>query len=288
MNTTAVAVVENHGETPQESRPPLLCAQGVGRIYQTGGEKVRAVQEGSLALYAGDLVLIQGKSGSGKTTFLNLLGGLEKPTYGGVFYRGKNLSSFSQRELISWRRHTISFIFQAFALVSELTAHENVDLPLRIAGSNAKKSTSMALEYLDMVDMKKRAHHRVFELSGGEQQRVAIARGLIGGSEIVLADEPTGELDHATGQNVLKLFQSIVKQKGLAMCITSHDPAAAPFADRIYSIVDGTLKPAPGAFAIGDDFPGGDPSGGDPSGEDPRGGDPSGGHPPDDTKRGKL
>jgi putative ABC transport system ATP-binding protein len=233
----------NHGELSPASSTPLLRAHGVSRIYQNGTEKVWAVRKATLSLSRGELVLIQGKSGSGKTTLLNLLGGLEKPSFGSVFYREKKLSSFSHRELISWRRHTISFIFQAFALVSELTAHENVDLPLRIAGSNPKRATSLALEYLDMVDMKKRAHHRVYELSGGEQQRVAIARGLIGDSQIVLADEPTGELDFATGQQVLKLFRSIVKNKGLAMCITSHDPAAAPFADKIFTIVDGTLNP---------------------------------------------
>ena len=188
----------------------------------------------------GELVLIRGRSGSGKTTLLSLMGGLETPSQGRVLYRGQDIGSFSPHEMTMWRRQEVAFIFQAYALVPELSAWENVDLRLRIRGRGPDESKRMALEVLDRVGLAPRAHHRVYELSGGEQQRVAIARGLVGGSQIVFADEPTGELDQDTTIRIAAVLRSVAAA-GVAVLVTSHDPLLMETADRICELRDGRL-----------------------------------------------
>ena len=161
-----------------------------------------------------------------------------------VFYQERDLHVFSERQMTHWRRAKAAFIFQAFALIPGLTAAENVDVPLRIAGTSPRVAGRRALEYLDMVGLAPRAHHRIYELSGGEQQRVAVARALVKEPEVLLADEPTGELDQTTGHRVLALLRSLAHERGIAICLTSHDPTAADFADEVYSMKDGELSVA--------------------------------------------
>src|SRR5690606_9155861 len=156
-----------------------------------------------LDIHIGEFVTLMGRSGSGKTTLLNLIGGLDQPTRGRVVYDGRDLKSFSQRELTRWRRTQVGFIFQAFALLPALTALENVELPLRVAGVTPKKAYARAMECLELVGHGKRAKHRSYELSGGEQQRVGIARALSAKPRLLIADEPTGELDEATGRQIM-------------------------------------------------------------------------------------
>ena len=224
------------------SMPPLIRASGVSREFVLGQERVQAVRSVSMELTPGRFVLIRGKSGSGKTTLLNLLGGLDRPTSGAVYYHERDLHHFSEREMTRWRRTKAAFIFQAFALIPGLTAAENVDLPLRIAGAGPRAAGQRALHYLDLVGLAPRAHHRIYELSGGEQQRVAIARALVKEPELLLADEPTGELDQTTGHGVLALLRGMARERNIAACVTSHDPTAADFADEVYGMRDGILS----------------------------------------------
>ena len=222
--------------------PPLIRTSKVSREFVLGQERVQAVRAVDMELTPGHFALIRGKSGSGKTTLLNLIGGLDRPTSGAVFYLERDLHQFSEREMTRWRRTKAAFIFQAFALIPGLTAAENVDVPLRIAGANPRAAGARALHYLDLVGLAPRAHHRIYELSGGEQQRCAIARALVKEPELLLADEPTGELDQATGQGVLALLRTMARERNIAVCVTSHDPTAADFADEVYGMRDGMLS----------------------------------------------
>ena len=231
----------NRASSVDESAESLFTVDKVSRVFHVGRREVRALSEISVHVDSGEMILIEGKSGSGKTTLLNLLGGLDLPTTGSIFYRGTNLSGFNESRLTEWRRKRIGFIFQAFALLPGLTAFENVDLAGRIAGLSPKKAASQTEHYLALVGLDKRANHRISELSGGEQQRVALSRGLIGGSEIVLADEPTGELDHAMSRRVLDVLRSLVDRDHLTVCLTSHDPAVRGYAHRVYTLEDGQL-----------------------------------------------
>lgn len=228
-------------ERQATSAHPLFAVENVSRVFHVGRQEVHALSEISVTVQAGEMVLIEGKSGSGKTTLLNLLGGLDAPTRGQVYYRGSDLSELGENHLTAWRRERIGFIFQAFALLPGLTAFENVDLAGRIAGLSPKDSAAQTHHFLGLVGLEKRAHHRIAELSGGEQQRVALSRGLIGGSEIVLADEPTGELDHTTSRRVLDVLRSLVDREQLTVCLTSHDLAVRGYAHRVYTLEDGKL-----------------------------------------------
>lgn len=211
------------------------------RIYQKGVTRVRALKEVSLEIPRGKLVIIKGPSGSGKTTVLNIMGGLDKPTSGQVFFEGQQLNSYSDKEITALRRDKISFIFQTFGLIQSFTAFENVELPLRIRHEAWKKRQKKAYTFLDIVGLKERADHRIFELSGGEQQRVGIARALAVEPRIILADEPTGEVDYVTGNKIMELFQDLVQEKQVTICIATHDPEAMEYGDLIYEIKDGRL-----------------------------------------------
>ena len=226
---------------PNDASGPLLRLEGVERTYTLGGREVHALRGIDLEIHEGQFVTLRGRSGSGKTTLLNLMGGLDRPTRGRVWYRGRDLATFSQSELTRWRRREVGLVFQAFALLPALTAFENVELPLRIAGCPPKEAARRVRECLEMVGLTKRITHRSFELSGGEQQRVAIARALVTRPRLILADEPTGELDQNTARQVLTLFRSIVESEGITLCMSTHDPVASSFADIVYHLVDGKL-----------------------------------------------
>ena len=194
----------------------------------------------SLDVHAGQLLLIRGRSGSGKTTLLNLLGGLEPLSSGRILYEGRDLNAFSGAQVIRWRRRDAAFVFQAFALVPELTAWENVELPLRISRVAPAEASGRASRILAEVGLAGRAHHRVLELSGGEQQRVAVARALVSDARVLFADEPTGELDRETGARIVRLFRGAARA-GAAVCLTSHDQALIEQADRVIELEDGRI-----------------------------------------------
>ena len=221
--------------------PSLVSVRQASRRFTLGTETIHALRTIDLDLFAREIVLIEGKSGSGKTTLLNLMGGLDSPTDGDVMFRGQNLASFSRRKLADWRRSKIGFVFQSFALIEGLTAFENVDTAARIGGLKPSSAQKRSYEMLGRVGLSERASHRIAELSGGEQQRVALARGLVCNREIVFADEPTGELDHATSRWVLDFLREIVDERETTICLTSHDPAVVRFADRVYRLEDGSV-----------------------------------------------
>jgi ABC-type lipoprotein export system ATPase subunit len=214
----------------------------VTRSYEMGDERVMALHGISLSVPRGAFVGLMGRSGSGKTTLLNMIGGLDRPTTGEVVLYGQPLSRLSQEKLTLLRRNEIGFIFQSFALLPILSAWENVELPLRIAGvRSGRERWQRAEEALALVGLERWAAHRPAEMSGGQQQRVAIARALVTRPPLLLADEPTGELDSTTGRNLLTLLREIVRSEGVTLVMASHDPTVREFADEIYELRDGQI-----------------------------------------------
>jgi putative ABC transport system ATP-binding protein len=219
----------------------LIEVQNLYRNYLVGSNTVQALAGLSLGIPKGKLVIIRGRSGSGKTTLLNLIGGLDRPSEGQVIYNGRDLHERSETELTNWRRREVGFVFQSFALLPQLTALENVALPLRFVKTHWRERQERAQECLKMVGLTKRAKHRALELSGGEQQRVAIARAIVNRPAVILADEPTGELDFETGMKVMELFREIVDRDGVTVCVATHDAAVSEFGDFSVFIKDGKL-----------------------------------------------
>lgn len=220
---------------------PVIRVVGVERIYRTGSDAVPALRGINLTVERGRMVALMGRSGSGKTTLLNLIGGLDQPDAGEIWLEGKSLKTLSDNALTQFRRMRIGFVFQSFALLPVLSALENVELPMHIAGVGRRERQKRARELLELVGLTRRMHHRPFELSGGEQQRVGIARALANRPSLILADEPTGELDSVTGLQILKLFYRIVATEGVTVVLATHDAAAAEVAMDTYDLVDGVL-----------------------------------------------
>jgi putative ABC transport system ATP-binding protein len=222
-----------------------LEASGIVREYRSGAGVVHALAGVDLRVEAGELIAIRGRSGSGKTTLLNVLGGLDRPTSGSVVVEGRDLARLSTAELIDLRRRTIGFVFQGFGLLPILSAAENVEIPLRLASVASGVRQERVQEMLDVVGLGGRAGHRPAELSGGEQQRVAIARALANRPRILLADEPTGQLDSETGHVIMQLIRRVVRTEGVTAIVATHDPAMLDVADRVVELHDGRLtRPA--------------------------------------------
>jgi putative ABC transport system ATP-binding protein len=215
----------------------LLQAEGLRKTFGT----VEAVRDVSLCIAPGESVAIMGRSGSGKSTLLNLLTGLERPTSGRIAYRGRDLSGFDEDALALWRRDNVGLVFQAFHLIPTLSALENVAFPLYPAKMTTAERRRRAAERLAQVGLAERATHRPSRLSGGEQQRVAIARALVNNPGLLLADEPTGNLDSETGDDILALFRRLRDETGAALLIITHDEKVAACADRILRMTDGRL-----------------------------------------------
>ena len=234
------------GSPNPEVELPLVRTSGACRYYQVGGSEVRAVDQVTFEMPHGKLFALRGRSGSGKTTLLNLVGGLDRPTSGQVFFDNNDLRKMSDRQLTLLRRHRLGFVFQTFALLPVLSAYENVELTMRIAGVGPRKRRDRTNEVLSLVGLESRAHHRSFELSGGEQQRVAIARAIANRPDLLIADEPTGELDSVTGLEIMLLFRSIVDDEGISMMMATHDPALSQFADDTFLMEDGRMTHAEG------------------------------------------
>ena len=226
-------------------RGPAIATRGLWRTFKLGPEQIHAIRDLTLVIPADKLVVIKGKSGSGKTTLLNLVAGIDEPTRGEIAVGGKILSRMSQQAKVKLLRQQIGFIFQTFGLLPFLSVEENVEIPLRLIHTSRKNRNLKVKEMLSLVDLSSRAHHRTYELSGGEQQRVAIARALINQPKIILADEPTGQLDTATGTGIMELMRSIVKHTHVTILVASHDPNVWQFADLVIELKDGQLaKPA--------------------------------------------
>jgi putative ABC transport system ATP-binding protein len=221
--------------------PPLLVARDLRKDYPMNGETVHALRGVSLRVDAGDYVAIVGPSGSGKSTLLQLLGGIDTPSAGAVEILGTRLDTLGDRELTRLRLTTLGFIFQRFHLLPVLTARENVELPLAEAGVRAAERRTRALELLEYVGLGRRADHRATQLSGGEMQRVAIARALANRPAVVLADEPTGELDAATGHEILELFRRLYAD-GTTLVVVTHDDGLAAEAGRVIHMLDGSIR----------------------------------------------
>jgi putative ABC transport system ATP-binding protein len=214
------------------------------REFEVGTGTVRAVDGISLRVEPGQLVAVRGRSGSGKTTLLSLIGALDRPTSGSAHVTGLTISAMPEKELVPFRRRTIGFIFQAFGLLPILSAAENVEIPLRMVAADPKQRDARVRELLQLVGLADRANHRPHELSGGEQQRVAIARALANRPKLLLADEPTGQLDSHTGHDVMALIRSIVATEGTTAVVATHDPALIDLADRVIELRDGKVVEA--------------------------------------------
>ncbi len=223
------------------SRGARVSAVGLGRDYPAPGGVVRAVRDVDLDVAPGRLVCVRGRSGSGKTTLLNLLGGLDRPTRGHVLLDGREVSALSEAELVELRRRAVAFVFQTFGLIPILTAAENVEVPLRLVGTEPAEREARVAELLERVGLAERAAHRPHELSGGERQRVAVARALANRPTLLLADEPTGQLDTETGHRIMVLLRSLVDSEGMTAIVATHDPLMLDVADEIVDLHDGRL-----------------------------------------------
>ena len=219
----------------------LMAAVNVSRTFRIGSEEISALRDVNLTVLPGQFIAIVGRSGSGKTSLLNIMAGLDKPTSGTVFFEDRDVSKMSEGELTQIRRHKLGFIFQSFGLLPLLSALENVELPMRIAGVKIKEREERAREALEMVGLWQRARHRPYELSGGEQQRVAIARAIVNRPPILLADEPTGELDSVNARAIFGLFKEMVQKQGISVLAATHDSTLLAMADEVKEIRDGTL-----------------------------------------------
>jgi len=220
---------------------PLVSARNLERVFSFGSEQIRAIHDVDLEVFSGQLFVITGRSGSGKSTLLNLLAGLDRPTSGTICIEDQDLSKLSERGLTQLRRRNIGFVFQSFGLLPLLSAYENVELPLRIADWEKGERHRRTEECLELVGLGDRAGHRPYELAGGERQRVAIARALVHRPSLVLADEPTGELDSATGAAVFALLKDIAQKEKVAIIVATHDVAMARIATVIRELSDGTF-----------------------------------------------
>ena len=229
---------------------PILVAVDLVRDYPSGDSVIHALRGVSLSASPGHLVAVRGRSGSGKTTLLNILGGLDRPTSGRVVIDGQEVSSMTEEELVDVRRRSVAFIFQAFGLVPILSAAENVEVPLRLVGADPRERDARVAELLELVGLGERAKHRPHELSGGEQQRVSIARALANRPRLLLADEPTGQLDSETGQRIMLLIRNVVRAEGVTAVVATHDPVMLEVADRVIELLDGGLV-TPTAVATG-------------------------------------
>jgi ABC-type lipoprotein export system ATPase subunit len=219
---------------------PILAARELAKVYQRGSSEVRAVDGISLTVDAGELMAIMGRSGSGKTTLLDLLGCLLRPTSGDLEIDGRSVIGASDADLATIRRTRIGFVFQEFNLIPTLTGIENVMLPLRY-GPRRTDGRQRAMELLELVGLAERATHRPSELSGGEQQRVAIARALVNEPAVILADEPTGELDSTTSDQLMATLRGLNRERGMTVIIVTHDAGVADRTDRIVRLSDGRV-----------------------------------------------
>ncbi|MBN1402458.1 MAG: ABC transporter ATP-binding protein [Anaerolineae bacterium] len=219
----------------------VVQSSGITRVYKVDQIEVHALRGVNFRVKSGEYVALMGRSGSGKTTLMNIIGGLDHPTSGHVILFGEDISQLSDRKLTELRRREIGFVFQSFALMPTMSAFENVELPMRMVGAGRRERRQRVMECLELVGLTRWARHRPQEMSGGQQQRVAIARALVNRPGLILADEPTGELDSVTGRSIFELFQNISKEEGVTVISTSHDPSVQEFVDYTFRMADGRV-----------------------------------------------
>ena len=230
----------DHG-MDMEGTVPAILTEELTRTYRMGGQDIPALRGVNLVVPEGRYMSLKGRSGSGKTTLLNCIGGLDTPTSGVVRIFGESIDQWTERKLTMWRRMTVGFVFQSFGLMPSLSAYENVELMLRMSGVKGRQRRAKAVECLELVGLTRWMHHRPFELSGGQQQRVAIARSLANSPRLILADEPTGELDTQTAREILGLFQTIVREQQVTVLMVTHDGLSDEYVDEILYLSDGAI-----------------------------------------------
>jgi ABC-type lipoprotein export system ATPase subunit len=220
---------------------PMLSARAVAKSYVMGKRSLEVLCGVNLDVARGEFLALRGASGAGKSTLLHLIGGLDSPNSGDIYFTGQNLAAFSERELTEFRNRRVGFVFQAYYLLPELDALENVCLPARMARVPAAQAAARGRELLSLAGLKDRMEHKPYELSGGEQQRVAIARALINEPELLLADEPTGNLDSHTGGEIIELLKKLHVEKRTTLVIATHDAKVAAHAQRVVELADGRI-----------------------------------------------
>jgi putative ABC transport system ATP-binding protein len=223
------------------SAPNAIEVSNLYRTYHTGNVAVHALRGVNFEIQTGKFVAVKGRSGSGKTTLLNCIGGLDQPTQGNVVIYGQNIFNMNERERTRWRREQVGFVFQSFGLLPTLSAYENVELILRMSSVGFKDSRQMAFDALEKVGLGKWINHRPSEMSGGQQQRVAIARAIINSPKLILADEPTAELDSGTAREILSLFKEISRNEGITVLMVSHDGLVDEYVEQILTLKSGLL-----------------------------------------------
>jgi putative ABC transport system ATP-binding protein len=238
------------GTTPQPSSAglhsaatttPMVVVENISRTYGTGPAAVHATRDVSFTIQPGELVALVGRSGSGKTTLLNIIGGLDRPDHGRVIVDGREVSTLDERGLVELRRDVVSFVFQTFGLVPVLSAAENVGVPLRLRAVPTTIREARVELLLDLVGLTNHTQQRPGELSGGQQQRVGLARALANSPRLLIADEPTGQLDTETGLAIMALLRAVVQAEGMTAIVSTHDPLMIQLADRVIHLADGQL-----------------------------------------------
>ncbi|KKI94145.1 macrolide ABC transporter ATP-binding protein [Bacillus sp. SA1-12] len=220
----------------------IVEIKDVERVYGNGTQKVRVLNQINLSIKKNQLIALKGRSGSGKTTLLNLIGALDRPTKGEIYFHGQPLSPLTSKQQSEYRRTKLGFIFQSHGLVPLMTVEENVEFGLRVAGVPKGEWNTRVKEAIEVVGLTNRAKHRPFELSGGEQQRVAIARAISAQPPLILADEPTAELNSTMAFQIVQVFKKLVKEKKTTMILTTHDPAIMEMLDHVYTLEDGRIE----------------------------------------------
>jgi putative ABC transport system ATP-binding protein len=221
---------------------PLVRVREVSRTFGTGHVAVHALRRVSCGIQRGQLVTVIGRSGSGKTTLLNIVGGLDQPTSGSVEIDGRDVATMTNRERMYLRRSTVAFIFQSFGLIPALSTAENIGIPLRIVGADPRAREERVAMMLSIVGLSEHAAQRPGELSGGQQQRVAIARALAGSPQLLIADEPTSQLDLETGRQIMRLLLTVVRSEQITALVATHDDALVDLADEVLRLEDGQIK----------------------------------------------
>lgn len=223
------------------SNNTVIHTENLTRDYMMQNQTIRAVNNVNIKVNSGEFVTFMGRSGSGKTTLLNLISGLDNPTKGKVFFDGQDIHKISEKQMMFMRRNKFGIIFQSFSLLPLLSAYENVELPLRISGVKGLKRKEMTNSAMEIVGLSHRSKHRPYELSGGEQQRIAIARSIVNNPSVILADEPTGELDSINSEKIFGIFKTMVEEKKITILATTHDRTLLNLSHRVLEISDGKL-----------------------------------------------
>ncbi len=227
--------------TEQKPRKKMIEVKNIRKIYRMGDERIKAVDDVSFDVYDGEFCCLTGTSGSGKSTILNLLAGIEKQTSGEILLRGKSITAMNESQLARFRQSSLGFVFQSYNLIGTMTAIENVELPLVFKNEGAKKRKKAAMEMLKKVGLEKRMNHKPSEMSGGQQQRVGIARAFVGKPRIIFADEPTGNLDTKTTAEVMDLIKAMARENKQTIVMVTHDPTLTKYADKVIRISDGKI-----------------------------------------------